>query len=249
MTIPVPSLPIVAAMHGETYVLSNSIGVSMASGAAIDLQANYITIDLNGHHIYNTAGTGNEARGIDGHNRYRCRIVNGWIDGFRYGIELTDDSLATGRHVLEDLHISAWDRGIRAYGTSNVFRRVRMEDIGGTTASGTLRPFGFDLSGPCPLIEDCSVTQLRGNLEAVAFSFSESCHGGVARRITAADAVMATNSFGFWVGYSNDVVIEDYVAIRMWEALNGVTNSSGAIRSSHAEGCNSQWVVNGNWST
>jgi hypothetical protein len=81
------SVPTVIGSPGN-YCLANDIGTSMPNGVAIQIIADDVTIDLNGHILDGLpAGSGTFARGIEGANRNTV-IKNGTVRGFILGIKL-----------------------------------------------------------------------------------------------------------------------------------------------------------------
>src|SRR5262249_35868406 len=65
------------------YCLIQDFTLNMASGNAIDIQANNVELDLNSHKLGNlAAGPGTTARGIHALDRKNITIKNGSIRGF-----------------------------------------------------------------------------------------------------------------------------------------------------------------------
>ncbi len=84
------------------YCLTANIGTDLASGKAIEIITNNVTIDLNGYKIGNlAAGKGTAATGIDAENRKNITVRNGIVRGFRVGVNLTGTS-GSG-HLVEDM--------------------------------------------------------------------------------------------------------------------------------------------------
>ena len=70
-----------------SYVLTSNLTVTTANVKAINIYADNVTLDLNGHGIYGP-GTG---YGISAVNCYNITIKNGIVRGFHFGIYLEND--------------------------------------------------------------------------------------------------------------------------------------------------------------
>jgi len=122
------------------YCLTQDIGLLMADGAAINIQVNNVTLDLNGYKLGNLgAGSGTRAFAVVGAQRRNITVKNGTIRGFAWGVFFNDTSpfTATSGHRVEDVR---FDR-ITSYavyiaGQANVVRNCHIIDTGGSTAFG-----------------------------------------------------------------------------------------------------------------
>jgi len=86
-----------------SYVLTSNLSVAAAYVNAININADNVTLDLNGHCIYGP-GTG---RGIYAVNRYNITIKNGIVRGFYDGIYLYNDYDHEGAgHRIEGIQAS-----------------------------------------------------------------------------------------------------------------------------------------------
>jgi len=86
-----------------SYVLTSNLIV--ATGNAININADNVTLDLNGHGIYGP-GTGT-GKGISAVNRYNITIKNGIVRGFSFGIYLYNDADHKGAgHRIEGIQAS-----------------------------------------------------------------------------------------------------------------------------------------------
>jgi len=94
-----------------SYVLTSNLIVT--TGNAININADNVTLDLNGHGIYGP-GTGN---GINARNQFNITIKNGIVRGFYYGIALFNDADNKGAgHRIEGIQASNnGGNGIYAY--------------------------------------------------------------------------------------------------------------------------------------
>ncbi len=98
---PINSVPTVITVPG-VYCLTRALVTTIASGNAIDVQANNVVIDMNGHRLGGLgAGLSTEARGSHSLNRQNITVRNGTIRGFFIGIFMEG---ASGQgHLIEDV--------------------------------------------------------------------------------------------------------------------------------------------------
>src|SRR5262245_31925308 len=101
----ITSAPVTITVQGS-YCLTSNISTSLSSGTAISINANNVTLDLNGFKLGGLgAGSGTQAFGIRAYERQNITIRNGIVRGFYVGILLqaaSGSSISQG-HVLEDL--------------------------------------------------------------------------------------------------------------------------------------------------
>jgi len=84
-----------------SYVLTSNLTVT--TGNAININADNVTLDLNGHGIYGP-GTG---YGIYARNQFNIAIKNGIVRGFHFGIYLVNDADHQGAgHRIEGIQAS-----------------------------------------------------------------------------------------------------------------------------------------------
>jgi len=126
------SLPATIGTQG-TWCLKQNLTTASASGYAIDIQTNNVTIDCNDFIISGTAGTGTIAIGIHGLDHLNATIRHCNIRGFIYGVALS--GTASGGHVVEDNRVNDNTYvGIFVSGDGSVVRRNRVFDTGGSSS-------------------------------------------------------------------------------------------------------------------
>jgi len=144
----ITSLPYVITSQG-VYCLTGNLSTSMTSGNAITINANNVTIDLNGYKLGGLgAGDGTQARGIYALQRKNITIKNGIIRGFYHGIWLNDLSPYTtsSGHVVKGILADQNTRiGIVVHGLGNTVSRNRVVDTGGSTSD--FRAWGIVVFG------------------------------------------------------------------------------------------------------
>ncbi|MCS7167567.1 MAG: right-handed parallel beta-helix repeat-containing protein [Gemmatales bacterium] len=210
------------------YVLSGDIIYNRASGAAIHVAANNVTVDLNNYAIIGLGISSTTAYGIYARNQERITIRNGTISGFQYGIYLANDSdlalsgrgFHQGGHLVENVRlIGNTFRGIRIEGRGNVIRENIVQDTGGTSVYDNPMVVGIESLGPGTLIEDNYVYAIRGHGYGIAIS---GLGGGTVVRNNflsqssliptwayraGSDGVMANaNTYGIYIGDRNGQV-------------------------------------------
>ena len=86
------SIPVVITTQGIHCLKSDKVS-SATSGNIIDIQANNVTIDMNGFKLGGLgAGTGTSAIGIFAQDQKNITIRNGSIRGFETGVLLDQDT-------------------------------------------------------------------------------------------------------------------------------------------------------------
>lgn len=120
------------------YCLKKDFNTSLMSGAAIDVQSNDVTIDLQGFAIDNrAAGPGTTAAGISAINQDNTTVRNGTLMGFRSAVNITPGSTGgTESNTVEYVRvIDNIIHGIQAWGPGAVVRH--------NTVLNTVNPGGL----------------------------------------------------------------------------------------------------------
>ncbi len=127
----ITSLPTVVSTPG-TWCLNQNLTTSLATGNAITIAANNVTIDCNDFAMSDTAGLNNRVFGILATDRLNAKVRHCNISGFYYGLEFIGAN--GGRHVVEDNSFSDNTYiSVRVEGDGSVVRRNQVLDSGGTT--------------------------------------------------------------------------------------------------------------------
>ena len=133
------SLPAALDTQG-IYCLTHDLSTNLASGTAISVGVNNVTIDCNGFKIGGLpAGATTRAIGIDVQSRQNVTVRNCAVRGFFIGIQLQDG----GAHVVEDNRLEANTYvAIGSYDThGDILRRNHVTDTGGNLPLA-LWPYG-----------------------------------------------------------------------------------------------------------
>ncbi len=141
---------------------------------AIEVNANNVVIDLNGHKIGGLgAGPGTLATGIYAAYRQNITIRNGTIRGFYWAIFFNDSaspSISQG-HLIEDMRLDQnTATGIYLTAKSSVIRRNQIVATGGGSYSGWVS--GIKICGQNNRVIDNDVTDTRSATGSWAFGIN-----------------------------------------------------------------------------
>ncbi|MDJ0612880.1 MAG: right-handed parallel beta-helix repeat-containing protein [Rhizobiaceae bacterium] len=141
----ITSVPAVINVQG-VYCLKGNLTTSMTSGAAIRINTNNVTIELNGWKLGGSAaGLATNASGIYADDRKNITIRNGTIRGFRTGIGIDGSAASSSGHLIEDMLVNGnRAAGIRVSGNNNTIRNNRITNTG--PSSLTLSATGIEIS-------------------------------------------------------------------------------------------------------
>ena len=128
----ITSIPTTITTQG-VYCLKQHVSGSLASGAAITVNTNNVTIDCNEFKVGNlAAGLGTSAVGISASGRNNVTVRNCGIRGFRTGVGLTDGLY----QVLSNRFDHNTQTAVLVSGDGSVVRGNNVIDTGGSTVMG-----------------------------------------------------------------------------------------------------------------
>jgi hypothetical protein len=164
---PITTLPSVITVEG-VYCFTGNLTTSMASGNAIEIQSDNVTIEMNGWKLegqFNNDTT--TAYGIYASSRVAVTVRNGTVKGFLVGIQFTGTefvSYADSRYNLVE-HVLATDNtatAISMKGQNNTIRYNRISGTGGSTVVN--EAMGIELTGSYGQVigNDINATQASG---------------------------------------------------------------------------------------
>ena len=208
---PITTVPVTITTQG-IYCFTGDIAASLASGNAITVATNNVTIDLNGHKFGNLgAGVGTQAHGFYASQRQNITIRNGTVRGFFYGVWLNDTSpfTASGGHLIEDLRLDGNTLiGIDVEGSGNVVRRNQVARTGGSIASNNA--YGIIGYGPGAQILDNVVDGTTGKSGGNVYSINlYTANGAMVARNHVSNVSGGANNYGIFVVSSTDVIVAD----------------------------------------
>jgi hypothetical protein len=133
----ISSLPASISSSG-TWGLKQSLTTAAATGNAITITADNVTLDCNDFIINGTAGTATNAIGIYSLNHQNVSVRHCNVLGFKDGLVLSVQT-AGGGYAAEDNRFDGNTYlGLRVDGDGSVIRRNLVLSTGGTTLTGTV---------------------------------------------------------------------------------------------------------------
>jgi hypothetical protein len=134
------SVPAIISTQG-TWCLKKDLTTAIASGAAITIATNNVTIDCNDFKLGGLpAGTGTQTFGIYAEDRSNATVRHCNIRGFWFGLYFSgsDPFNTPGGHSVEDNRFDGNTQyGILVYGDGSIIRRNRVLDTGGSTVGSS----------------------------------------------------------------------------------------------------------------
>ncbi|WP_242110312.1 hypothetical protein [Luteimonas aquatica] len=148
--INITSIPTTITTQG-VYCLKQNVSGSLASGAAITVNTNNVTIDCNEYKVGNlAAGPTTNAVGISANTRLNVQVRNCGVRGFRVGIQLLN-----GDYRVQDNRVDLnTQTGIYVTGDGSAIRRNEVVDTGGTPIAGTTQFHGINSAGDVDIIDN-----------------------------------------------------------------------------------------------
>ena len=149
--IPITDIPITITESG-VYCLTDNLATSITTGNAITLDADNITIDLNGWMLDGSgAGMATEATGIYSYQLNNITVRNGTIQGFHYGVQLDVDTVtysASRGNLIERIRASA-NTGAALFtkGMGTIIRHNHIVNTGNSTISPNYWAVGISSYG------------------------------------------------------------------------------------------------------
>ena len=155
----ITSVPYTITTQGH-YCFNRSLSTAQTSGAAITINADFVTLDLNGYRLAGGGSPGTLATGVLATARKNLVIRNGNIRGFWKGVVIGGKA-----SVVEHLRVDENSaNGIAVGGSYHVVRHNEVSDTGGNT-TGT-QVTGIYFSGDSLQIVDNSVVNTFDNSSA-----------------------------------------------------------------------------------
>lgn len=247
----ISGVPIVITQPG-VYTLGSDVTYNSASGAAIVIRADHVTIDLAGHSITNLAASaGQTAIGISATNRSDITITNGTVSGFFYGVQLADQTTGSavyGGHEVTNLTVTDCTfRGIRVEGAGNTVADCTVHDIAGTTVYANAFSAGIESLGPGAKITGNKVSEIhaQGTGEGLGISISNNgvgtiVDGNVVENVPRA----AEKSYGLWVGGGSVVTATDNTFSGWKQGMGWSSPTSGSYSGNTFANNASPFIVN-----
>lgn len=225
-------LPTVISTQG-IYCLKKDLATSITTGAAITINANNVTIDLNGFKLGGLGGgAGSQAKGIAATGRTNITLRNGSVRGFYTGIYLSGGGSG---HLIEDMRVEgSLQTGILIAADGTLIRRNVISSIGGGSDSSA---YGIYIAANGVSVTDNVVDGIHETYQALGImSINGSARGIIAgNEVRDIGSTTSSTSRGIWVSGTNRFVIKDnYV----------VNTTAGALHGIHADGASDACIGN-----
>jgi parallel beta-helix repeat protein len=226
------SIPAVISSQG-VYCLKAHVSSALATGAAISVNVNNVTIDCNEFKVGNlAAGPSTQATGISAAGRNNVTVRNCGVRGFQTGISLTD-----GLYRVEDNRLDNNTRsGIVVSGSGSVVRRNEVVDTGGGTGPGTSQIEAIRTSGGMDVIDNniSGVIGAGGTNANVYGILAADMDAGLIKGNRVRELAPAGSGFrrGIWVTGGNRVTVNSNTVILNGELLSldaGIRCGDGLI--------------------
>lgn len=223
----ITSLPYTISVPGA-YCLLGDLTTSISAGVAISIEANSVTLDLNGHKLSGNDGSATTARGIVALGRRFVVVKNGTVRGFLTGVAISGVA-----SVIEDVVAErTWHIGLQVSGQGMVVRRNLVVNTGGSVCCAfNPGPIGIDADGT----HGASIVD--NDVRGVGFG-----PAGIGIRVFRANdtfvernRVSNANDQGVWVDMSSGVLLSDNRFTTMPLAIH-FTGSSGKYRNNQTVG-------------
>ena len=187
------------------YCLTGDLGTAMTSGTAISINANSVTLDLNGFKLAGNAGAGTSAFGIRGSNRKHVVIKNGIVRGFLQGVTLDGSGVA---NIIEGLTLEKnWNVAIVISGTGSVVRRNLIVNTGGTSFYGSnTNGLGIVAVGTGNVIRDNDISNVAGSGTGSGYGIGIASQNTLVESNRVANSTVGVNAPG---GYTNILVSDN----------------------------------------
>ena len=156
----ITALPRAIAAPGSYCLTSHlTTAATLVTGSAITINADDVTIDLNGFKLQSGAVAPTiTVNGISAVGHKGITIRNGTIRGFYRGVYLQGGAVSQG-HLVEDIVADANKyAGIWVDGPGSVVRRNRVRNTSGTTVGADTDTFGIRVTGSGCRVSDNDVT-------------------------------------------------------------------------------------------
>jgi len=228
----IDAVPAVIATQG-TWCLRHDLSTAMASGNAITVAANNVTIDCNDFKLGGlAAGSGSQATGIGATDRHNVGVRNCNIRGFNLGIAAK--GVGSGHRIEGNRLDNNLVAGIVVDGENNLVRGNQVLDTGGLIGS----------NGTVVAIH--AAADILDNTVAGVFSDSDGyAHAGIVATIPGAEVrgnrvrgLVAFLSYGLFTSASGVTFDGNRVS------ATGATNGTGIYGAGVLTFCSNNTVVN-----
>lgn len=231
----ITSVPTTITTQG-VYCLKQNLSTNLATGNAITVNVNNVTIDCNDYKLGNlAAGPSTQANGISANSRINTIVRHCGIRGFRNGVSLID-----GESRVDD---NRFDNNTQAAivvtGSGSAIRRNEIVDTGGSTAGGQFVTKAIYASGGMDVIDNTvsGVASTNGSNGDVYGIYAEDMDAGTIRGNRVRELAPDGSGFrrGIWVDSGNRVTVKS----------NSVVLNGGLLTLDAGIRCGDGLILNG----
>jgi len=213
----ITTLPYTITTQG-VYCLTGNLSTSIASGNAITINANNVTLDLNGWRLGGlAAGRMTDTYGVSAFARKNVTVKNGTTRGFRRGVSLggVGPCDVPQGYLVEDIRAEQNTRvGIHVCGRGSIVRRNQVVEIGGDDTSQD-DALGISIGGTGSQLTDNTIVTIMAAGSGFATGvYAAYFYGGFVKnnRITNVGTTGSGTTYGIWhVSGSNALFVGNMV--------------------------------------
>ena len=239
---PVTSLPVTISAQG-IYCLTGNLATSQTSGNAITINANNVTLDLNGWKVGGqAAGPGTMATGIYS-EAANVTVKNGIVRGFIAGVSLRGRG-ATVQGITADQNTRV---GIYVEGQGSLVQGNQVVDTGGSTEAQNSSAMGIGVMGSGSLVQNNLVSGLMavGSASEYGVFFYGGAVQSTARNNIVNDAARPTgggSSNGVMMQGPSAVAVSSNIVTNFTVCVNYASGATGTYSRNTAIGCDTQYA-------
>ena len=240
---PITSLPASINTQG-LYCLTGNLATSQTSGFAIAINANNVTLDLNGWKLGGqAAGTGTTAYGIYS-AAVNVTVKNGIVRGFNVGVYLTGRGAAV-QGITADQNTYG---GIAVEGPGSIVQGNQVVDTGGSTIGTNVDAIGISIYGFGSLVQNNLVSGLTatGSNGEFGISFFSTATQSTARGNVVSDTAQPTGgSVGIYMGGTSTVAVSHNIVTNFTYGVDYAGGATGTYSRNTAISCDISYVGTG----
>lgn len=201
-------------------------------GTAIEVLADYVTIDFQSHTLAGPDSVTATARGIAALNRKGIKILGGSIEGFFGAVWIEDPKDVGGSHLVQLLNINGSTfRAIRVEGSYSTVRENVIQNIGGTEVFEDAFSMGVEIYGNQCVVSANLVSAIYGQGvgEGVGISLSDARDGCQVVSNILVGTGERFSSYGIWTsGRDEDSEIAgNFISAWLYPVAPDVKGSTG----------------------
>jgi hypothetical protein len=240
---PITSLPATISTQG-LYCLTGNLATAQASGNAITINANNVTLDLNGWKVGGqAAGAGTLAIGIYSAGT-NVTVKNGIVRGFWFGIYLVGRG-ATVEGITADQNT---EEGIAVAGAGILVQGNQVMDTGGTTTATNGPAYAIYVAGPGSLIQNNLVSGLISTNSGSEYGiyFAAAATQSSARNNVVSDMARPSgggSSYGIYMYDTPAVAVSNNIVTNFTAGVDygGTGSATGTYSRNTAIGCDTPY--------